>query len=115
MPTEMKLLEFQTSDIKTIKDIHGEIYYRARDITKILRYPSSKAAIKKHVPYDLDIEKRIDIITTKKFRIVNPDTIFINENAVRALVSASTIPDAYILIDRLNIHPHIPEYELLGY
>jgi prophage antirepressor-like protein len=115
MTTEMKLLEFKISDIKTIKDIHGEIYYRARDITKILRYPSSKAAIKKHVPSDLDKEKRIDIITTKKFHIVNPDTIFINGNAARELVWASTIPDAYILIDRLNIHPHIPEYELLGY
>lgn len=115
MPTEMKLLEFQTSDIKTIEDVHGEIYYRARDITKILRYPSSKAAIKKHVPSDLDKEKRIDIITTKKFRIVNPDTIFINDNAVRELVCKSRIPNAISLVERLNIERHNRQYEVWEY
>ena len=106
-----QILHFNNYTIKYF--IHdNKCYYKARDIAKILKYVNKKDAIKKHV-----LENDKFMVSNLKKEMCNhdntikhtlknehPQTIFINENGLKALILKSNKSNSIELAKHLNIN-----------
>jgi len=106
-----QILHFNNYTIKYF--IHdNKCYYKARDIAKILKYVNTKDAIKKHV-----LENDKFMVSNLKKEMCNhdntikhtlknehPQTIFINENGMKALILKSNKSNSIELAKHLNIN-----------
>jgi len=102
------LLKYNNKEVFIVLDINNAIWFKLKDILKILEYSSIKKAI-----YNLDIDKNFKLkykhikMYPSRDTLINisshPSTIFINESGLYQLLSNSTKPIASKFRDELFI------------
>jgi prophage antirepressor-like protein len=102
------LLKYNKKEVFIILDINNDIWFKMKDILRVLEYSSIKKAI-----YKLDINKKFKLkykhikMYPSRDTLINisshPNTIFINESGLYQLLSNSTKPIASKFRDELFI------------
>jgi hypothetical protein len=111
-PLNNQILKFNDNSIIYF-NYNGELYFKAKDIAIVLGYEDTSQTIRKNV----DLNDKITVSSLKKkilsncctstkklFENEQPQTIYINENGLKALILKSHKSNSLELAKQLNIN-----------
>jgi len=101
-------IRFLNCDVMTVKNNDGEIYFKGKDIAKILGYKNTKQAIIANVDND-DKCKLDDFGLPVNNQVKN--TVMINKNGLKALICRSRMSKSADLARKLGINVYNNKYE----
>ncbi len=86
-------LEYNGKKITVLFDKHGNPLWKAKDVAEVVGFKNTDEAVRYHV-FEEDKAQIKDFDDPREIRGLHPNTIFINESGLYALVFGSRLPRA---------------------